>query len=94
MVKDLTTRKQLEKIRATKATKIKAPTAVKLQMSAQKNTTITHMTCDFSGSMGGAKEGYLKDAIRDLHPKFPGTKLVGFASGEVDFFSYEDLDFL
>jgi hypothetical protein len=55
MVKDITTRKQLAKIRATKAVKIKAPTAVKLQMNAQKNTTITHMTCDFSGSMGGMR---------------------------------------
>jgi len=94
MVKDITTRKQLAKIRATKAVKIKAPSHVKLQMSMQKNTTITHMACDFSGSMGGNKEGYLKDAIRDLQPKFPHTKLIGFASGEVDFFSIEDLDYL
>jgi hypothetical protein len=94
MVKDVTVRKQLAKIRATKAIKVKAPANVKLHMSQAKNTTVTHMACDFSGSMGGNKEGYLKDAIRDLHPKFPNTKLVGFASGEVDFFAIEDLDYL
>jgi len=94
MVKDLTVRKQLAKIRATKAVKITAPSHVKLQMSQAKNTSVSHILCDFSGSMGGKKEGYLKDAIRDLHPKFPGTTLVGFASGEVDEFSIEDLDYL
>lgn len=94
MVKDITTRKQLAKIRATKAVKVKAPSHVKLQMTAQKNTTVTHMACDFSGSMSGVKEGFLKDAIRDLYPKFPETALVGFASGEVDFFTYDDLDYL
>jgi hypothetical protein len=94
MVKDVVVRKQLAKIRATKAVKIVAPSQVKLQMSQAKNTKISHLLCDFSGSMGGAKEGYLKDAIRDLHPKFPSTTLVGFASDEVDEFSIEDLDYL
>lgn len=94
MVKDITVRKQLAKIRANKPRKIMAPTTVKLQMQQAKNTTITHKLCDFSGSMGGRKEGYLKDAIRDLFPKFPSIKLVGFASGEVDFFHFEDLDYL
>ncbi len=94
MVKDVTTRQQLEKIRMSKAVKIKAPRAIKLRMDSQKNTTITHEVCDFSGSMGGKKEGYLKDSIRELHPKFPDVRLVGFACGEVDFFSFEDLDFL
>jgi hypothetical protein len=94
MVKDVSTRKQLAKIRASKAVKVTAPASVKLQMNEMKNTSITHKVCDFSGSMGGDKEGYLKDAIRDLHPKFPNTRLVGFASGEVDFFAIEDLDYL
>jgi hypothetical protein len=38
MVKDIVAKEALAKIRATKAVKIKAPTAVKLQMNAQKNT--------------------------------------------------------
>jgi len=94
MVKDLVTRKQLAKIRATKATKIHAPSHVKLRMSQKTSTNVTHIVSDYSGSMGGHKEGYLKDSIRDLHPKFPTVKHVGFASDEVDFYSIEDLDFL